>query len=89
MIFVRRQDVVIHLDPRGQQQYSAFRIKILHSNALQMGNVALAWNPAAGTPTVHTITVYRGAEVIDVLKAAAFEVLRREDQLEAARLTEC
>jgi len=86
MIFVRRQDVVIHLDPRGQQQYSAFRIKILHSNALQMGNVALAWNPAAGTPTVHTITVYRGAEVIDVLKAAAFEVLRREDQLEAARL---
>lgn len=86
IIFVRRQDVSIHLDQRGQQQYSAFRIKILHSNALQMGNVVLSWNPAAGNPVVHAITVYRGAEVIDILKAASFEVLRREDQLEAARL---
>lgn len=86
MIFVRRQDAVIHLDQRGQQQHVGFRIKILHSNALQIGNIALSWNPAEGSPMVHAINVYRGAEVIDVLKTTSFEVLRREDQLEAARL---
>ena len=86
MVFIRRQDVVIHLDQRGQQLHNGFRIKILHSNALQLGNVALSWNPAEGSPVVHAITVYRGAEVIDVLKTTPFEVLRREDQLEAARL---
>lgn len=86
MIFVRRQDVVIHLDQRGQQQHTGFRIKVLHSNALQLGNISLSWNPAEGSPVVHAITVYRGAEVIDVLKTTSFEVLRREDQLEAARL---
>lgn len=86
MVFVRRQDVFVHLDQRGQLQHNGFRIKILHSNALQMGNIALSWNPAAGSPVVHAITVYRGTETIDVLKATPFEVLRREDQLEAARL---
>lgn len=86
MVFVRRQDVVVHLDQRGQQQHNGFRIKILHSNALQMGNIALSWNPAAGSPVVHAITVYRETEIIDVLKTTSFEVLRREDQLEVARL---
>lgn len=86
MIFVRRQDVVVHLDERGQQQFSGFRIRILHSNALQLGNINLTWNPAAGTPVVHAVTVFRGTEAIDVLKTTSFEVLRREDQLEAARL---
>jgi len=86
MVFIRRQDVAVHLDQRGQQEYNNLRIKILHSNALQMGNIALNWNPAAGSPVVHAIAIYRGSEVIDVLKKTSFEVLRREDQLEAARL---
>ncbi|WP_235523035.1 DUF3857 domain-containing protein [Novosphingobium sp. Leaf2] len=85
-VFFRQQDVEVHLDGKGQQQYSAFRVKILHPNALQIGNLSLAWNPAAGSPQVHVIKIYRDGEVIDVLQKAAFEILRREDQLEAARL---
>ena len=42
--------------------------------------------PSAGAPTVHVIRVHRGGEVIDVLENASFEILRREDQLEAASL---
>lgn len=61
-------------------------MKLLHSTALQLGNLSIAWNPAAGTPTVHAIKVYRGGETIDVLEKASFEILRREDQLEAATL---
>lgn len=86
LAFTRRQDVIVHLDRRGQQQYNGIRLKILHPNALQAGNVAITWNPASGSPVVHAINIYRGSDVIDVLKTTSFEVLRREDQLEAARL---
>lgn len=86
MVFVRRQDVLIHLDEQGQAQYVGYRIKILHPSALQAGNLSIAWNPAAGAPSVHGIKIYRGTEVVDVLEKASFEILRREDQLEAARL---
>lgn len=85
-VFVRRQDTEVHLDDKGQLLYSGYRIKILHPNALQLGNLSLAWNPAAGSPVVHAIKIHREGQVIDLLKTASFEILRREDQLEAARL---
>jgi hypothetical protein len=85
-VFIRRQDTQVHLDSNGELIYSAYRIKILHPNALQLGNLSIAWNPAAGTPVVHVIKIYRDKEVIDVLKTASFDILRREDQLEAAKL---
>lgn len=84
--FVRRQDVLVHLDDKGQQQYLGYRIKLLHPTALQLGNLSIAWNPQAGAPVVHAIKVHRDGEVIDALKSGTFEILRREDQLEAASL---
>lgn len=86
LVFVRNQDTVVHLDKNGQAHYTGFRIKILHSNALPIGNISISWNPEAGAPVVHSIKVYRDGEVIDVLKDASFEILRRENQLEAAIL---
>lgn len=85
-VFFRRQDVAVHLSDKGQAQYLGYRIKILDSNALQIGNILIAWNPGAGAPIVHGIKVFRDGQVTDVLKNASFEVLRREDQLEAAKL---
>lgn len=85
-VFIRRQDVETHLDARGQAQYLGYRFKILQSNALQLGNLSLAWDPTAGPPIIHGITVIRDRQMIDVLKTASFEVLRREDKLEEARL---
>ncbi|HEV2078498.1 MAG TPA: DUF3857 domain-containing protein [Allosphingosinicella sp.] len=86
LVFVRRSDSQVHLDAQGQAQYLGYRIKILHPNALQMGNLAIAWNPAAGAPTVHDVRVHRHGQTIDVLKTTSFEILRRENQLEAASL---
>lgn len=86
LFFVRRQDALIHLDDQGQAQYTGYRIRILHPNALQIGNIQAAWNPAAGPPLVHVIKLHRGGETIDVLEKTSFEILRREDQLEAAKL---
>lgn len=86
LVFVRRQDTLVHLDEKGLQTYVGYRIKILHSSALELGNLSVAWNPAAGAPTVHTIRIHRDGEAIDVLDGASFEILRRENQLEAATL---
>jgi len=85
-VFVRRQDFEVHIGPDGQERYLGYRMKVLQPAALQVGNIAIAWNPRAGAPIVHEIKVFRDGETIDVLKDAKFEILRREDQLEAARL---
>lgn len=86
LVFVRRQDTLVHLDEQGQAQFSGFRTRILHPRALELGNLSITWNPSSGPPVVHDITIHRGAESIDVLKEAKFEILRREDQLETAVL---
>src|SRR5687767_5837778 len=58
-VFLRRQDYWIHLDGNGQATYHGNRTRILHQNALQLGNLAISWNPAAGAPTVHAVRVHR------------------------------
>lgn len=86
LVFIRNSDVLVHLEKDGQWQYMGYRMKILHPNALEAGNIAIAWNPAAGSPVVHAIRVHRDGEVTDVLKKVEFAILRREDQLEEAML---
>ena len=85
-VFIRRHETEVRLDGRGEAVYTGYRVRILHASALQLGNISLAWNPAAGAPVVHMIRIHRDGEAIDVLQKASFEILRREDQLEAAML---
>jgi hypothetical protein len=87
LAFVRAQDFLVHLDAKGQSTYIGQRIVVLQPQALQLGNVALSWNPAGGPPMVHAVRIHRGSETIDVLKTAKFEILRRENGLEQAMLT--
>jgi transglutaminase-like putative cysteine protease len=86
LVFVRRSDTFVHLDARGQSIYSGYQIKILHPSALEAGNLSVVWNPSAGMPVLHAIRLHRDGQVTDILKTAKFEILRREDQLEAASL---
>lgn len=86
LVFIRRQDMQVHIGKEGQFTYKGQRFKLLHTQALQFGNLALTWNPAAGAPTVHGVRVHRDCEVIDVLANSKFEIIRREDQLEQAML---
>lgn len=87
LAFVRNQDTLVHLDARGKSTYIGQRIVLLQPQALQLGNLAIAWNPASGKPIVHAVRIHRDGESTDVLKATKFEVLRREDQLEQAVLS--
>ncbi|MGP1351707.1 MAG: DUF3857 domain-containing transglutaminase family protein [Parasphingopyxis sp.] len=86
-VFMRRSDLIVHLEDEGQHTYLGQRMKLLHPQALAAGNLSITWNPAAGAPVVHMLRIYRDGEEIDVLADTSFEVLRREEQLEQAILT--
>jgi TonB family protein len=86
LMFMRRQDVQVHLSRDGQAQYLGYRVKLLQASALELGNIQIAWSPSSGAPIVHTIQIIRDGQTIDVLKGASFEILRREDHLEEAKL---
>lgn len=87
MAFLREQDSEVHLDKDGQSSFQSIRVKILQPAALQLGNISIAWDPAAGAPTVHAVKIHRDGAVIDVLAGTRFEILRREDKLEQAMLS--
>lgn len=86
LAFMRVQNIAVHLDQQGESQHTAYRVKILHPSALQFGNLAIAWNPTDGPVTVHTVKIHRDGQVIDVLQQESFQILRREQKLEAAQL---
>lgn len=86
LVFIRVQDSEVHLDKDGQWTYVGQRVKLLNPQALQIGNLAIAWNPAVGAPIVHALKIHRGTTEIDVLTKTKFEVLRREDNLEQMQL---
>ncbi|QKG69998.1 DUF3857 domain-containing protein [Erythrobacter mangrovi] len=86
LFFIERQDALVHLDSAGQSNFVGQTYKLLHPQALQLGNISLEWDPAAGRPIVHRVLIHRDGQTIDVLEKTGFEILRREDQLEQALL---
>lgn len=85
-VFLRRQDTFVRLTATGHDYFNSQMIRILQPQALEIGNIAIAWNPAAGEARVHKVVIHRRGQAIDVLAKTGFEILRREDQLEAAML---
>lgn len=85
-VFYRKQDTAVHLTEEGQESYQGLLVRILQPQGLELGNVAISWNPASGDPTVHRLRILRGDRIIDILEDTSFEILRREDQLEKAML---
>ncbi|MGB7407192.1 MAG: DUF3857 domain-containing transglutaminase family protein, partial [Pontixanthobacter sp.] len=86
LVFIRRQDTLVRLHDEGQTLFTSQLTRLLHPQALQAGNISIAWNPAVGDPTVHGVRIHRGATMIDVLDKTGFEILRREDNLEQSML---
>ena len=70
----------------GTETYLDYRLKILKPEALQLGNLTAAWQPDAGSVTVHTVKIIRDGAVIDVLDKTKFRVIEREQNLDQASL---
>lgn len=80
-------DQQVRIGPAGEESYSAFRMRILKPEALQIGNVSIGWKPSSGSATVHLLRIVRDGQTIDVLKDQQFQVIQREGGLEQSMLT--
>lgn len=85
---VRRllSDFQVKYDAEGEVVYHHSASRVQSPEGLQSGAVAISWNPAVETVTVHSLHIIRGAQVIDVLASQKLTVLRRETNLERAML---
>lgn len=79
-------DSQMRLSDQGQEAHGAYRLKILTTQGLEAGAIQVSWRGDTDTFTVHSLKVYRGGEVIDVLKTTRFEVIQRERNLERSML---
>ncbi|MGC6328447.1 DUF3857 domain-containing transglutaminase family protein [Rhizorhabdus sp. FW153] len=80
------QDGQVRITDKGEEIYSAYRVKILKSDGLSFGKMSLMWNPSSGSATIHTARLVRDGQSVDLLKANRFQVLQREDGLEESML---
>jgi tetratricopeptide (TPR) repeat protein len=75
-------DLQIRMTDAGDENYSAFRLKILTPEGLPAASVAATWNPSTDDMVIHRLRLIRGGQVIDVLADNKFEVIQRENNLE-------
>jgi Domain of Unknown Function with PDB structure (DUF3857)/Transglutaminase-like superfamily len=75
-------DVQTRVGKNGTEQFTAFRMRILKPQGLEVGNLSLTWRPDIGPAKVHAVRIIRDGQVIDVLRETRFRVIQREDGLE-------
>lgn len=81
-------DNQVRISPEGvDQEYTAYRIKIMKPEGLAAGNLTLTWQPESGGMTVHYVRLIRNRQTTDVLASTKFIVVQREAQLEQSILT--
>lgn len=81
-------DNQVHITPDGaDQEYTAYRLKIMKPEGLAAGNLTLSWQAEAGGITVHYVRLIRNGQTADILASTKFIVLQRESQLEQSVLT--
>lgn len=79
-------DTQVRLGPDEDALYTAYRLKILTAEGLDVGNFNIAWNPSADTVAIHTLKIIRAGQEIDVLAGETFQIIQRENNLEYAML---
>lgn len=79
-------DNQVRTGPDGDEFFTAYRMKILTSEGLSLGNIATAWSPYSDELRVHALRLIRDGRVVDVLERTKFQVIQRENNLEYAML---
>lgn len=79
-------DQQVRFDSEGTHTFVRSRATVTSAQGLAASAMAIVWSPGRQTPTVHTATITRGDEVIDLLVDQPFEVIRREENAERAVL---
>ena len=84
--YVRFNDTQVRVTDLGTSTFSTYRIKIMQPEALQIGNLNVAWNPDTTDVTVNRLIIHRDGQPLDMLKDHKFRVFQREGRLEQAML---
>ena len=75
------------LGQAGEDHFSETVLRIGSSQGLEAGSLALVWDPALDTLTIHRYRILRDGKTIDLLgDASKLTVVRRETNLERATL---
>jgi tetratricopeptide (TPR) repeat protein len=78
-----RYDEQLRFEANGRSAYTHYVTQVRSSLGLGgLGTVALRWDPAHGTATVHTLRIVRDGQPIDILAKQTFTTIRREENLE-------
>lgn len=81
-------DNQVRITPDGtEEEYTAYRLKIMKPEGLAAGNITLTWQPDTGGMTVHYVRLVRNGQVSNILASTKFIILQREAQLEQSVLT--
>ena len=80
---VLRYDEQLRFSAAGRSAYTHYVTQVRSSLGLGgLGTVALRWDPAHDTATVHTLRIVRDGQPIDILAKQSFTTIRREENLE-------
>jgi hypothetical protein len=78
-ISVLLSDQQVRLTPQGLEQFSHGAYRIGSAQALQAASIALTWDPALETLTLHRIRLIRDGKPIDLLQdGKGLTVVRRD-----------
>jgi len=81
------QDQQFNFSAAADSNFQETRMLIQNAQGLgAVGTLVIPWNPETDTVTIHSLRIYRGDQVIDVLAKQSFTVVRRETNLEMAML---
>jgi transglutaminase-like putative cysteine protease len=76
-------DIQTRVEARDQTQYRHYATKALNENGVEdVSHIAISFDPAYQTLTLHSVQVRRGGKVIPKLSGATVRVLEREKELE-------
>ncbi|MDR3508826.1 MAG: DUF3857 domain-containing protein [Caulobacteraceae bacterium] len=79
-------DSQIRVGDGGSEMYVTYRLKILKPEGLSAGNIVATWSPSSDDITIHGLKIIRAGQVTDVLAKTRFQIIQREDNLDAAML---
>lgn len=79
-------DSQVRVSDGVQDEYQAWKAKLLSPEGLAVGNIAVTWSPASEEMIVHRLAIIRDGKSIDVLAAQKFAVIQRENDLEQSML---
>ena len=86
-IAILKREHQVRLSPELTEIFTLSLVRVQGPQGLAaFGTIALPWNPATQSLTIHALKIHRDGQAIDILTSQRFSVIRRESNLERQAL---